>query len=257
MTTVINGLETLGLSEQEQRIFEILLFGVPLSASQIAKEGNINRSAVYSHLEKLINKGLVIKNESKIIQFSPSSPKDIENIIKFKIEKLKELNQSIPQLLKESSRSNDDQDFTIYRGEKAVLLLGEMVAEAKGDVLYLGGLSGVEHITDEKWYYKYYAKKRRKNLNIDYMISDWTKSTVKYFFEESDMFTKRRFLPKEIKANGCIVIFQDRVVVVKYRPSFIAVLVKDQSLVQILKLAYGSFWKDLEGKNIPPKGTKS
>ncbi len=85
------------------------------------------------------------------------------------------------------------------------------------------------------------------------MISDYTKMTVNYFFKESGMFTKRRFLPPEIKVEGIFVLFGNKLVIAKYKPQILAQVIEDPGLVAVFKLAYMTFWNSLEGKNVPVK----
>jgi len=251
MTTNNLHFELLGLSEKEKAVCLTLIDKEELVVSEISKRLKLNRTALYPVLEKLQDKGLIIeKKEILVKKYSLVTYKDITKIIKQRIEQLKELNNEMPKDLKKKE-SNTQKGLELYKGEQAIMLLANMVANSKGDVLYLGGLSGVEHILDEEYYYQDYLKKRRKNLDCDYMITDHTKSTIGYYFKESEMFTKRRFLPTNIKANGCVILFQNKCMIVQYKPSFQAIVFEDNSLIEIMKMAWGTLWKDLEGKNLP------
>ena len=91
-------------------------------------------------------------------------------------------------------------------------------------------------------------------MNEDYMISTWNSDmTVRLFYEESDLFTKRRFLPQEIQPKGCFAFYGNKLVIAYYYPEITLVVLEDKAMVQMFKMAYASLWSTLEGKNIPPK----
>lgn len=250
MTTIIKELELLGLSEKESLVFQVLLERGRLSVSEIAKELKLKRPTLYSYLETLKNNGLVNEEIFKGKRFyRPVSRPTLTKIIKSKAEGLKKLPDIIKQL--SFSKPSALSGVSVYHGKKGVLALGSEIASYEGEVFYLGSLEGISHIVGERYYEEFYNKTRRKKLGTDYMISDFTKMTVRYFHKESGMFTKRRFLPTDLKVDGCFVIFGDKLVVAQYKPEIIAYLLEDKGLTEIFKLSYLSLWKDLEGKNTP------
>lgn len=253
MTTNVN-LEILGLSEREQQVYISLIENQPASAHKISKGLKIPRSLVYLYLEKLIQKGLILeRNGARGKVYFPVKGKELNRLFDLNITNLKNIKKVLPRLIQKSVDSDSNPSgFSVYQGKAGIKLLGDLAVNAQGEMLFLGGLSEVDKILNEEYYIKKYAKKRRKKAgNFDYMISDWTRSTVNYYYQESELFTKRRFLPEKIKANGAVAIFEDKIVIAKYKPDFIAILIEDRSLVEIFKLAYFSLWKDLEGENIP------
>lgn len=255
MTTIIDYLELLGLSKKEKEIFLTLLKMGEMTAYQAHKHVSIQRTTVYPLLEKLIQKNLILEKVvgSKKL-YAIVDAKSLEDLIETRVSGLKKLKKELPVFMKQfksSTNAKETQKTTIYEGEKGVLALANEVANFKGEVYCLGSLGGVNDILGEKYYDNFYNKARRKNLGTDYLISDWTKMTVKYFFKESGMFTKRRFIPANIKVDGGFMAFGDKLVIGRYNPEITAVVIQDRGLVEIFKLAYFSLWKDLENKNIP------
>lgn len=250
MTTNID-LKFMGLTDKEQRVYIALLEDQGISAHQVSKKLNIPRSLIYQYLNKLLVKGLIRENfNAKRRIFFPATGEDLTEILNANILGLKKIKQELPKLISKNKKVQEKSyGFDVYYGKSAIKLLADLVGTAKGEVLYIGGLSDISKFVDPL--YMQYTKKRRKNLNIDYRISDLNEGSIKSFFEESDMFTKRRFLPAGLKTNGCFAVYQDKILIAKYHPDFMAIVIEEPSLVDIFKLAYFALWKDLEGKNIP------
>lgn len=251
MTIVKENLKNLGLSDSEARVFELLLSRGSLGVSEIAKSLNLKRSTTYLYLQHLVAKDILVEEETKSKKlFKVVGKQNLEEIIKDRVKSLKELPDLI-SMLQSSKIASSSNGISVYRGKRGVLAVFNEIATFKGEVYGLGSLEGVSDFAGEKYYEEFYNKTRRKNLGVDYMISDWAKMTVKYFFQESGMFTKRRWLSPEIEIEGLYVIFGNKLSITKYEPEVITVLIEDKGLAEVLKLAYFSLWKDLEGKNLP------
>lgn len=259
MTTLIRNLELLGLSEKEIKIFIALLEESNLTAYQIYKVLGFQRTSVYPLLEKLLQKGLILeKTEGNKKIYSTIDPESLKELVDSKVTSLNQFKKEIPDIIRQIKNQPNHkliQKYVVYYGEKGILTIFEEIARFKGEVYAMGSLEGVSDFAGEKYYEQFYNKTRRKNLGVDYMISDWTKMTVNLFFKESGMFTKRRWLPAEIEIEGCYIIFGNKLVVSKYEPEIITFVIEDKGLVELFKLAYFSLWKELEGKNIPSQPT--
>lgn len=64
---LIDRLKALGFKEYESKVFIVLLKGIPMSASQIAKEAKIIRNSIYDILKSFVEKGYCNEIETNTI----------------------------------------------------------------------------------------------------------------------------------------------------------------------------------------------
>ena len=93
-------LSELGFTEGEEKVYAALLKLGRSTSGNIAKEANVSRSKLYEILEKLIEKGVVSKNEiKKVSYFQAYPPKSILEFIQRKKNKLSKQKEDFKRAL--------------------------------------------------------------------------------------------------------------------------------------------------------------
>lgn len=256
MTNLNQELSLLGLTEKEQRIFSALLKLGLVNATTLSKEVSIKRPSVYGYLEKLRDKGFVIEvRDHQKKYFKLVSGTSLRQLIHAKSSNLTRLEKSLPKLIKDTriKSQRDNQNYLVYDGIKACQNLMEEIARSGNDIYFMGSLMELHKFYDPTFLDKIYLRPLRKRLRTEFLITDWDKNTIRVYYEESGIFTKKRFLPKDFSPKGCLASFGNKLVVVHYLPKPYAIVMEDSTMVELFKMAFFSLWKDLEGKNIPPQ----
>lgn len=248
----------LGLSAKEQLVYMTLLESGIVSASELAKLTSQNRTLVYSYLEQLKQKGLILEivhNNKKF--FQATNPDFLLQITQNKMNQLKKFEKGLPKIIEQlktkvkTEKSVGKIDKKIYYGLAGMRDLINEIVSTEGDLYFLGSTKNFHKYFSPEIADKIYTKPRRKKLRTDYLITDWDDVEIKRFYQESGMFTKIRFLPASYEPNGGLVILNNKVIVVQYSPQPYATVVEDETLASLVKLAFTSLWESLEGKNIP------
>src|SRR3989344_8136878 len=256
MTTVMNNLAILGISEKEQLTYQTILQTCIVNARELSDILSIKRTTVYLYLEQLKQKGFVfeITNQKKKY-FQAVNPRGLKQVVKSKITELEKLEKDIPNLIQQFQTTKQPRKRSATKLYKGIVGMQELVEEganAKGEVCFLGSIKALQNYLSFELLEKIYTQPRRRNMNIDYLISDWAESTVRRFYEERQLFSKTRFLPPELEPKGAFVIFNNKLIVAQFFPEPHGIVIEEPTLISMFKLAFMSFWKDLEGKNLPP-----
>jgi len=252
----MNNLGILGLSDKEQLLYKALLNVGISSPQELSLLTELKRSTIYLYLEQLKQKGLVseLTNQKKKY-FQAINPKSLKQLVRSKISELEKLEKALPSIIENlgKNKSKISAKGKTYQGLAGVAALVLEIANSNEDIHLLGSIKGLHHYLNPDLLGKIYNKPRRRKMNTDYLITDWASSTVKKYFEESGTFTKIRFLPPEIESKGVYIAFGSKLIVATYFPEPHAVVIEEPMLVDLFKLAFNALWKDLEGKNIPPR----
>lgn len=254
MTTILNSLSLLDISDKEQQVYEALLELGLTSVTEIAQATSIQRSTAYLYLESLKKKGLVSEATAAHKKyFKAIEVQNLGRLVNEKIIELKKLKRNLSKIKINKEKLKKKTDFLIYRGLPGFLSLLNETVKSKEEIYFLGNNQSLDTFLNwskEKWNKIYHYPRRRKGI-AEYLITDYTKGLVQRFFEESGTFTKVRFLPPGVEYNGVISVFGNKLVIAKYQPEPMAVVLEDKTLVELFKMAFISLWKDLEGKNMP------
>lgn len=202
-------LKEIGLTDNEIRVYLVMLEEDENLASKIAEKTKINRSLMYTILNNLMEKGMVsyvIKENRKY--FMATDPEKILDVLKEKEEAIKkqeeDVKKIIPDLRKLKLPKKEEIKVEIYKGKEGnKTLLDDMLREGK-DYLALG-YSGLSFDV------------------VPYYIVHWHKKRV-------EMGIKRRVITKEqMRGNRAIKI-----------PLTYARYVKDEYNIPISTMIYGN-----------------
>jgi len=107
-------LTDIGLSLNEARIYNTLLEIKGGTISAIARHAGIDRRNVYDTMQRLIKRGLAYQIlPKKILTYAPVHP---EKLKEFLTEKMDDLEDSLPGLIKKFDLASSNQQIFIYKG---------------------------------------------------------------------------------------------------------------------------------------------
>src|SRR5512135_2311668 len=100
MKDVTAQLQQLGFSEYEARAYVALLRQSPQNGYELAKNSGLPRANVYSVLEKLEERGAVVRlEETNSVRYAPVSPEELIQRLENKLQgSLKEANVSLNEV---------------------------------------------------------------------------------------------------------------------------------------------------------------
>jgi sugar-specific transcriptional regulator TrmB len=156
----MNSLIECGLTENQAKLYVLLLKKPGLSAGEIAKELSIDRSFIYNIIESLTKKGLIYSSLTKKTKtFFPEKPKKIIEDIDTQKNKAKLVVKELEKIKEEEfKRSN----IEIYEGKQAIRkYLSEIIDS--NSFLTLGGGGKLNIFNILKYEYPHYLNKLKKS----------------------------------------------------------------------------------------------
>ncbi len=229
----MESLEEYGLTGKESMIYTILLEYEELNASQIAKYTKINRSVVYSHLESLIDKGLVsyfVKNNVKY--FKAANP---ESLIQYLKEKQEKLQSIIPRLKEVKKNKQEEVKVELYRGTEGWITILKDIIRHKEEVFILGYQGEPEEILPA--YTQQYIKQINKEKIREKILS------VRGAKISIGRYSEVKYLPREFEIPSTTVIYGDKIVIAIYTKPYFAIVVKSRDVAESYKRFFELLWK--------------
>jgi len=202
-------LEKIGLSKNEAKIYEVLLYLTQASVSEIAQKSNIHRRNVYDSLNRLIEKGLVFQIfQNKENNYSAVEPKNLLDILK---EREKSLQKVIPSLEKIYFQKPLQEAAFIYKGlegyknyMKDLIRVGETVYFLSAKAMWF--TPGIPKFFLENFKREMKRKKMDYYTIFDYQVKKTLPKAI------SKVGGKYRILPEKYSTKGVCDIFGDYIV---------------------------------------------
>jgi HTH-type transcriptional regulator, sugar sensing transcriptional regulator len=145
---LIERLKSLGFKEYESKVLIVLLKGIPMSASEIAKEAKIIRNSIYDILKSFVEKGYCNEIETNtILNYQIIDPSvildkitsDYKSAFKKKMESLDDTFAELRNIYKTESEKAEapDKNIQLIRGfnKHRVEKLIELVNDTKTEIL--------------------------------------------------------------------------------------------------------------------------
>lgn len=243
-------LQTLGLTDKESQIYNLLLTMGKVQASTLISKTGLKRATVYKSLYTLEAKGLVKQEDiKKKKHFTPLSP---NNLLKLSDEQFDKQNRAredlrglLPQLTSNYILSVERPVITTFEGVEGIKKIYEDTLKVNKTIYAVLQTSEVDE-TLLHWLETYYATRRIKNkLQADVIVSTG---------EWSDVYVKRR---KEGFTNTLLVdnklypfahevnIYGDKVAFINYKKgeALIGILIHHPLIAQTMKAIFDLAWK--------------
>jgi len=204
-------LEKLGFTQNEAKIYLVLISsGVPLNASEISNYSNVPRPNVYETINRLIEKGFVLKEaSSRGGRYVAVLPDEMLEILRTKYEhRLKLINETMEQFKKLLTKSMSETRVSamgtielVNEEEKILKIIEETVESAKSkliaiitpDILEVEGKKIVKAI-------KHLAK-----ANVDITIGLKASNNYKYQIRELSKISVLYLWPYGELPLGCYI----------------------------------------------------
>src|SRR3989338_86381 len=245
-------LETIGLTQKEAEIYELLLKTGEVPAHTIIKESKLKRATVYKVLYSLEKKGLVTKFEkNKIINFRPNPPAKLLEIAEGQYKTLDRARANLQILLPELTSSYiasvEKPIVTVYEGEEGIKKANlSVLAEKKEILAYLVINKEIDRKMDKFWK-KYYAIRKKEKIPVRSITSN-TKEGKEYKNRDKKELRETKLVPADkfpltIEKNivGNKVAFFSNL-----EGKLIATIVENKAIADSEKAVFELAWKQAD-----------
>lgn len=238
----IEVLKGLDLTENEIKVYLLLLKRGPSLASDISEETKLHRTHTYDILNSLIKKSIVsylVRENRKY--FQATNPEQLESLLHDKEEQLKKNEQKLVLLIKElkeiSTENRPHLTASIYEGQRGFKAFLEDILRKKQDYLVIGYNPAADESL--KYFLPGFYKKRvelkiRRRAIVDPALrGTWVKK---------QKLQEIRFFKYDFPMG--IVIYADRVVMtIIQETGQIAVVIENQKIADSFRKLFESIWK--------------
>ena len=235
-------LKELGLTDNEIKIYEILLKSGSLKPAEISKKIGQSRPYVYDSLERLEDKQMVsslIKENKKVYQ--ATNPKKLSEIMKTKMEKIQLI---VPQLLNLANVGKEEITVELYKGKHVMsqnLLKDIVVSLKKGDEVLIFGIDDMKLIREDVHYQTslniYLEKVKRLGIRERIIVK---KGTELSHIEKTTVY---RNLPEESFGNVTFQVYADKVAIVLWGIPNHLILIHNREVAESYKKQFEVLWK--------------
>lgn len=235
-------LEKVGLTRKEAEIYEVLLRLGESPIADVIKDTKTHPQIIYATIESLIEKGLAMvsyrRHRKYVRAESPHVLKKMEE------EKLKELNQVIPDLLALQKMSSDAV-IRILRGNEAIRNIRARAIEElpTGEAYYIIGSSGdrfYEIMADN------YAEQERKRIKKGIIKKLISFESQKALIKKNDKFTKLAeygYLPVNYPIVATTIIFNNTVAIQIWSADPIVITIESPEVAESYKHYFETLWR--------------
>ena len=229
-----------GLTENESKIYLLLLETGEAIASEIAKNTEISRPHVYDSINRLMDKGLVsyvIKNNKRY--FKSANPKELINYLEEEKDKIndkqKEIKQIIPTLLKIRKEKKTETSMEVYEGKEGLKTVLMDIVNYGNDFVAFGATHKFEEVLPI--FSKIFVKRReRKNIHGKIIVCKG----------ENPIETKLnhyKWIPEEYSLPSSTIVYGDKTATIIWSGAPLGIIINSKEVADSYKSYFKLLWK--------------
>jgi sugar-specific transcriptional regulator TrmB len=244
----------IGLSEDQSKLYEILVTDGALPASSLANRvEDISRPMVYKLLEQLEKEGLVTRHDphGKVARFEAVHPLTLRDALNKKQESLQEgrraLDAILPELINEFSAHTSAPGIRILSGVEGVAELYEDVLNEGKSLRLIRSPSDEEAPELASLVEKQIGEQVRLGIHAR-ALTPLEPKTLKTFqtLDEKRLVT-RRILPRaQFSPPAQILIYANKVAMTAFEKPFITTIIENTAIRHTFEIIFEYIWRAAE-----------
>jgi sugar-specific transcriptional regulator TrmB len=247
---------SLGLTQDEATIYNVLLEGGFMPARTVATRASLGRPLTYKILDDLIIKNIIEKKDTagKISLFAPIHPRELEKLLEKKKEVIetvqKTLNESIGQMVSKYNLFIGKPNVQFYEGKDGLLKIYEDINIEKNDILLIQSPFDSE-IPEIDIIVQNQIKKQVANNIHTKAITPYIKTT-KEWVKNKDLenLVTRCIIPeKKFEVPAQILIYGNKIGISSVRNPFITTIIEDKNINDTFRIMFDYIWNISQEKH--------
>lgn len=242
-------LEKLGLTKNESITYLTLLELGLSSAKPLIEKTGLHRQLIYNALDSLIKKGLtsyVIQANRKF--FKAADPKIFGEYFEIKEKALNEqkiaFKKLLPELEEKSKLKKEEQEATIFKGNKGIKSLLDDMLNQKNEILTIG--SSDSNATAFQYHLKFNLPKfhnirQKEKILAKLLFSEELKVRAKAL--NNLKYTRTKILPSEFTSNSSTNIYGDKVSIIMWGNEPFGILIKSKDIAEAQRKHFNILWQ--------------
>lgn len=242
-------LSDIGLTENEIKIYLVLLKSEPSTAYEISKKTGIYRVHIYDKLEQLMDKGLVTyvyKGSKKY--FQATHPSKIKQYLEDKKRQIalqeKEVEELLPKLQEMLTIPREDTFVEIFKGKEGLKYFLKDIIKTKKEVL-ITGIDDQRYHEELPLFMEQYFRDLR-HYKIKERVITLKKKAIFLFEKKIAATTHYRFLEEKQFNPTNTFVYGNKVVIVSWGNPVTAIMIKNREIAKTYKSHFEYLWNIAE-----------
>lgn len=231
-------LERFGLSPNESKVYSALLELGESPVQTVAHKAQLQRPNCYAVLESLRKKGLVsLSVKSRGRRYVAENPRKLKEMAQESLNQLNELLPSLQSLFNESPRRPV---VKFYEGKEAIgQLYEEILSSPSFDCIYSPSYVSAVYVglVEEAGEKIVKAKIKTREIITDKEVPSFYPKIFKAPLQQF------RHLPMSQENPTDLILYEDKVAIVSYKPNLHALVIEGSGIVQMMGLMFESLWR--------------
>lgn len=243
-------LRSIGLTENEIKIYLSLLKSGSSTAYDIGKKVGIYRVHVYDKLEQLMDKGLVThvyKGAKKY--FQATHPIKLRQYVEDKKRELEKQEQDVEAILPEleafTNLPREDTFVEVFKGKEGLkYFLKDIIATLKNKkdkAVFVTGIDDAKYHETLSVFMKQYFRDLKKHKVAEKVIT-LKKKNIFLFNKETAPTTEYRYLKEKQFNPTNTFVYADKVVIVSWGTPVTAIMVKNKEIAETYRNHFEHLW---------------
>jgi sugar-specific transcriptional regulator TrmB len=230
-------LKELGLTDNEIKVYLVLLERGVLNPTKLAEKTGLHRSYIYDTLERLLDKGIIntiFVNNKK--HYQPVDPKVLREIFELK---LRQLDTILPHLSGLFKSTKEETRIELHKGKRVYrTLIKDLLANIKkNDTIYLLGADENILETVEPIYLKqYFSIIKEKNIREKIIIAKGGKRL------DEKQLEYREIDPKYLDKTT-VVIHQSKIFIFIWGTPYHLIIIENSKVASTYKKQFDIMWE--------------
>ncbi|MFA4880356.1 MAG: helix-turn-helix domain-containing protein [Candidatus Doudnabacteria bacterium] len=238
---LLTKLKKLGFTENEAKVYLVLLKTGFSTAGPIIKATDLHRNIVYDCLDKLVKRKLA--SESLLRGKKHFRPLNPEKIVRVKQQNLALAEQVVPALQK--LKKSEAQEVTIYEGSEGFqnVHIYQLEHSKAGETFYVIMAGGSEWYKNMGKGFKKFEKARlAKNISIKLTALESRRGEMQSEQGQRKFFSVR-YLPAMFKNPTDITVWGDSASIFIFGEPVLSIVITNRKVAQAFKKHFEDLWK--------------
>jgi len=258
MTTLVDYLKLLDLSDTEAKLYLMLLKNGPTSVRDLSQTVAIKRTTAYFYIDALVEKGLMIKlvrGSKKLV--AATEPKNLIMLVEEKLKNAEAIQHDFPKMLKMIAKSippenkNFESGIKYYKGKNGVKNIFEDILQAK-EIRSFANITEFTNVFPEGFHLIDTAIKKNTAIKFTEILEDTpqTKHIVNDALQNTNNRYQCKYFPAGMKISSSdITIYDEKVSFINMRDNIHGLIIPSPLLYENFKTLFDFIWKALPNTN--------
>lgn len=255
MKKILDYLQQLGFSEIEAKLYLTLLESGQMSVAELAEEVKINRTAAYTHIYSLLEKGVIAEvmiGSRK--QLAATDPERLGYLIEKKQDSLRAMQNKFPDILTTinssftKNKSEEKADVRSYKGINSVKAIYNEALMSNEFRSYVE-VGEPPVLSPDNITFFNNAFKRNKQIKMWEIVYDspFSRRQAMKVLAQNNRRYFYKFMPSNLKwtTSEDILIYDGKVAIVNYTGNVSSIVLQSTDFYNNLKALFDFMWKML------------